>query len=131
MTAKEQGREGGTSFPSKPDTQTKTARPTSVGPHHRTRDQEDPGNPGIRPEEGYRAEIARNAEATTGQPAGKAAVVAPTPKAGRVSEGPEAAEEPEDPGRAPPVAPTPPHASTADESGAPRDAPPLRGTAKE
>lgn len=50
--------EKGRSFTGKYDTQTKTARPTSVGPHHATDKQEDPGNPGIKPEEGYRAEIA-------------------------------------------------------------------------
>lgn len=104
MPHDEKGRRGGSSGA----TDAKTARPTSVGPHHRSRDQEDPSNPGIRPEEGYGAEIARNNEAMHAAPAGNAAVVAPTPKQGRTSGEPETAEEPEDPGKAPPVAPTPP-----------------------
>ncbi len=33
---------------------TKTARPTSVGPHDRKADQEDPGNPGLSPEADYK-----------------------------------------------------------------------------
>jgi hypothetical protein len=37
---------------------TKTARPTSVGPHDVTRDQEDPANKGIDPQSGYANEIA-------------------------------------------------------------------------
>ncbi|HEV7265536.1 MAG TPA: hypothetical protein VGN83_11530 [Falsiroseomonas sp.] len=137
MAQDEKGRRGGTSRGER----SPTARPSSVGPHHRDRAQEDPGNPGIRPEEGYGAEIARNNEAAAGQPSGKAAVVAPTPKTGRNPEGPDAAEQTEDPGKAPPVAPTPPQAETADESGgteemlrqsgAPCATPPLTGTAKE
>ncbi|WP_338662044.1 hypothetical protein VQH23_17665 [Pararoseomonas sp. SCSIO 73927] len=35
-------------------TQTKTARPESVGPHHAREDQENPADPGIRPEAGYK-----------------------------------------------------------------------------
>lgn len=135
MAQDETGRRGGASMGAK------TARPSSVGPHHRTRDQEEPGNPGIRPEEGYGAEIARNNAAASRQPAGKAAVVAPTPKAGRTSGDPEPGGTAEEPDHAPTVAPTPPQAETADESGGteemlrrsgpPRDAPPLSGTAKE
>lgn len=49
----------GSSFTGKYDTETKTARPTSVGPHHARREQEDPGNPGIKPEQGYASEIAQ------------------------------------------------------------------------
>ena len=33
---------------------TKTARPASVGPHHRQADQHDPNDPGIKPEQGYK-----------------------------------------------------------------------------
>jgi hypothetical protein len=77
MAQDETGRRGGA------PTEAKTARPTSVGPHHSRRDQEDPGNPGVKPEEGYGAEIARNDAAASRQPKGKAAVVAPTPKSGR------------------------------------------------
>jgi hypothetical protein len=143
MAQDEKGRRGGTSFPFKQDLRSKTARPTSVGPHDPLHGQEDPNNPGIKPEQGYAAEIARNNEAASQQPKGKgkAAVVAPTPKAGRNPESTEAQDEPDDPGRAPPVAPTPPQAETADESGgteemlrkagAPRDAPPMRGTPEE
>jgi hypothetical protein len=79
MADAKHGKEG-TSFPFKPDLRTKTARPTSVGPHHVTRDQEDPANPGIEPEKGYAAEIARNNAAAAERPAGNAAVVAPAPK---------------------------------------------------
>ncbi len=32
---------------------TKSARPESVGPHHRAEQQEDPANPGLSPEEDY------------------------------------------------------------------------------
>jgi hypothetical protein len=69
---------GGTSFPNRPDMRTKTARPTSVGPHHPTRDQEDPSNPGITPEKGYASEIAANNDARSRGPG--AGPVAPTPK---------------------------------------------------
>jgi hypothetical protein len=93
------GREGGTSFPTPPDTHTKTARPESVGPHHRTRDQENPTNPGIKPEEGYAAEIARNREAAQAGPA--AGPVAPTPKAAKPEESGTAEEPRKDPGPAP------------------------------
>lgn len=33
---------------------TKTARPSSVGPHHSRDEQEDPGNPGLNPERDYK-----------------------------------------------------------------------------
>ena len=49
----------GSSFTGKYDTETKTARPTSVGPHHARHEQEDPDNPGIKPEQGYASEIAQ------------------------------------------------------------------------
>ena len=35
-------------------TETKTARPTSVGPHDVKVDQEDPGNPGLDPTRAYK-----------------------------------------------------------------------------
>lgn len=104
------GRKGGTSFPNKPDTRTKTARPESVGPHHRSRDQENPADPGIKPEEGYGAEIARNRDAADQAP-GKGAVT-PSPKTETADEG-GATEE------------------MRRKSGPARDAPPLSGTAKE
>lgn len=95
------GRKGGT--------RAKTARPESVGPHHVTRDQENPADPGIDPQRDYAAEIAELNRARSAQASGP---VTPSPKA-----------------------------ETADESGAteemrdaatkPRDAPPLRGMAKE
>ncbi|WP_203070907.1 hypothetical protein [Falsiroseomonas ponticola] len=47
-----------TSFTGKYDLETKTARPKSVGPHHATRDQEDPADKGIEPGAGYANEIA-------------------------------------------------------------------------
>jgi hypothetical protein len=75
----ERGRKGGRSFVGTVDTQAKTARPTSVGPHHVTRDQEDPGNRGVTPEKGYAAEIARNNEAASKEPG--PGVVTPAPKA--------------------------------------------------
>jgi hypothetical protein len=75
----EHGRKRGRSFIGTLDTQAKTARPTSVGPHHVTRDQEDPANPGVKPEKGYAAEIARNNEAASKQPGPGA--VTPAPKA--------------------------------------------------
>ncbi|MGG5820589.1 hypothetical protein [Falsiroseomonas sp. HW251] len=87
--AEERGRKGGTSFPNKPDTQTRTARPTSVGPHHVTREQEDPANPGITPEKGYASEIAANNEATSRGPG--SGPVAPTPKAAAKTGRPEEA----------------------------------------
>lgn len=49
--------EQGKSWTGKYDTETKTARPTSVGPHHAKREQEDPSNPGIDPQKGYANEI--------------------------------------------------------------------------
>ncbi len=98
----------GTSFPFAPDLHTKTARPTNVGPHHPTRDQEDPANPGVKPEKGYAAELARNNEARAEQPGGNGPIPAPTPKAGREPKPADAPEPVDDPGRAPPVAPTPP-----------------------
>lgn len=57
------------------DTQSRTARPTSVGPHHPHADQEDPANPGIRPEEGYAQEIATVNEAAHRGAAGSKAMV--------------------------------------------------------
>jgi hypothetical protein len=75
----ERGRKRGRSFIGTVDTQAKTARPTSVGPHHVTRDQEDPANPGVTPEKGYADEIARNNEAASRQPG--PGVVTPSPKA--------------------------------------------------
>jgi hypothetical protein len=107
----EGGRKGGTSFPFSQDTRTKTARPTSVGPHHVTRDQEDPSNPGIKPEEGYGAEIARNNEAASKQPKG-GPVLAPQPKAETADESGGTEE-------------------MLKKSGPARDAPPLKGTAGE
>jgi hypothetical protein len=100
----------GTSFPFAPDLRTKTARPTSVGPHHRTQDQEDPTNPGVKPEKGYAAEIERNTAASADAPQGEGhgPITAPTPPAGREPEDADAPEPVEDPGKAPPVAPTPP-----------------------
>ena len=111
MATDERGRKGGTSFPTRPDMHGKTARPTSVGPHHVRDHQEDPGNPGIKPEQGYAAEIARNNEVAAQQPSGvgKAPVLAPDPKTGTAGES----------------------GGTEDmlrKSGPARDAPPLRGT---
>jgi hypothetical protein len=104
----ERGRKGGRSFIGSVDTQAKTARPTSVGPHHVTRDQEDPANPGVKPEKGYGAEIARNNEAASKQPG--PGTVTPSPKSETVDEsgGTE---------------------QMRDEAG--RSAPPLSGTARE
>jgi hypothetical protein len=106
MAQDEKGRRGGTSK----GESSPTARPSSVGPHHRDRDQEDPANPGIRPEQGYGAEIARNRDAAERAPG--QGPVSPSPKT-----------------------------ETADESGGTeemqrksgpsRDAPAIRGTAKE
>jgi hypothetical protein len=114
MASDESGRKGGRSFTGQYDTETKTARPTSVGPHHARDKQEDPSNPGIKPEEGYGAEIARNNEAAAGQPThpGKQPVQAPQPKAetGDESGGTE---------------------EMLKKSGPARDAPPLTGAAKE
>jgi hypothetical protein len=53
----ESGRKGGRSYTGKYDTETKTARPTSVGPHHARDKQEDPSNPGLNPEKEYGHEI--------------------------------------------------------------------------
>ena len=65
------GQPEGASFTGKYDTETKTARPKSVGPHHATRDQEDPADPGIDPGRGYANEIAEvnKARAAEGRPA--------------------------------------------------------------
>ncbi|WP_237215716.1 hypothetical protein [Falsiroseomonas oryziterrae] len=107
--AEEKGRKGGRSFTGKLDMRTKTARPTSVGPHHARDKQEDPSNPGIRPEEGYAAEIARNNAAASQQPGGAVAQkVKPAPD--RTAPKPE---------------------ETEATSNPPRGTPPLRGTAKE
>lgn len=108
-TREEKGRKGGRSFTGAYDTRTKTARPTSVGPHHARDRQEDPANPGIRPEDGYAAEIARNRGAAEKAPAG--GPVTPSPKAETADES-GATEE-------------------MRESAERRDAPPLRGTAEE
>jgi hypothetical protein len=63
----EDGRKGGSSYTGKYDVETKTARPKSVGPHHARHEQEDPSEPGIRPEAGYANEIAEiNAAADKG-----------------------------------------------------------------
>jgi hypothetical protein len=105
----ERGRKGGRSFTGQYDTRTKTARPESVGPHHRSRDQEDPADPGIRPEEGYGAEIARNRAAARKAPAG--GPVTPSPKTETADESGGTEE--------------------MRETAEPRDAPPLSGTAKE
>ncbi|WP_270938353.1 hypothetical protein [Falsiroseomonas oryzae] len=110
MADQDRGRKGGTSFPNRPDTRTKTARPTSVGPHDVRRDQEDPGNPGITPEQGYGAEIARNREAADAAPA--KAPVTPSPRTETADESGGTEEMLRKPGPA-------------------RDAPPLSGTAKE
>jgi hypothetical protein len=114
MASDEAGRRGGSSFTGKQDTETKSARPTSVGPHHARDKQEDPGNPGIKPEEGYSAEIARNNEAASHQPAtpGKQPVQAPQPKTETADESGGTEE-------------------LLKKSGPPRDAPPLSGTAQE
>ncbi len=106
--AEERPRKGGKSFPWGQDGRTKTARPTSVGPHHARDHQEDPANPGIRPEDGYGAEIARNNAAAAEQPTGPGArpVRAPARKPGS-----EMTEE-----------------EAKGASGPARDAPPLRGT---
>jgi len=107
----ESGRKGGSSFTGRQDTATKTARPTSVGPHHARDKQEDPANPGITPEAGYGAEIARNNEAASKQPAGRTG----------------AAQRPEAGTGEPTLTPEEMEA----KSGPPRDAPPLTGTATE
>lgn len=61
------GRKEGSSFTGKYDLEPKTARPRSVGPHHVTRDQEDPADAGIDPGTGYANEIAEvNAAAHRG-----------------------------------------------------------------
>ena len=106
--AKQGGRKGGTSFPWGQGGETKTARPTSVGPHHSRDQQEDPANPGIRPEDGYGAEIARNNEAAADQPTrpGAQPVRAPARKPGSEMTAEEAKA----------------------KSGPARDAPALRGT---
>ena len=83
MAQDESGRKGGSSFTGKQDTEAKTARPTSVGPHHARDRQEDPGNPGIRPEEGYGAEIARNDSAAAEGP--DKGPVAPSPRPRRAT----------------------------------------------
>jgi hypothetical protein len=106
---KERGGRRGRSFIGSVDTQAKTARPTSVGPHHATRDQEDPANPGVKPEKGYAAEIARNNDAASKQPG--PGVVTPAPKAETTDESGATDE-------------------MAQRAGA-RDAPPLRGEAEE
>ncbi|HZF75634.1 MAG TPA: hypothetical protein VE033_07370 [Acetobacteraceae bacterium] len=101
------------SYTGKYDTETKSARPGSVGPHHARDKQEDPSNPGIRPEEGYGAEIARNNAATEeerGRSGGQ--VVAPQPKGETADES----------------------GGTEDllkKSGPARDAPPMTGTVSE
>jgi len=101
--ADQRGRDTGRSFIGGIDTHTKTARPTSVGPHHARDHQEDPDNPGIRPEEGYAQEIETLNQARED----RAPPVAPTPdtSAGDTEKEKLAEEE-----RAPPVAPTPPEA---------------------
>jgi hypothetical protein len=111
MSDSEKGRKGGTSFPMTPDTHSKTARPTSVGPHDVRHGQEDPENPGIKPEKGYGAEIARNNEAAAKQPAGSQAATPSSKTETRDESG--GTDE------------------MLDQPGAPRDAPPLSGTAKE
>jgi len=111
MSVKESGRRGGAASGGQPGSGSKTARPTSVGPHHARDKQEDPGNPGIRPEEGYGAEIARDRDAAARQPEGHQPV-SPSPKTETADES----------------------GGTEDmlkKSGAERDAPPLTGTAKE
>lgn len=62
----------------KPDRPTKTARPGSVGPHHVTRDQENPADPGIDPQQGYAREIAELNRARSAPAKGP---VTPLPKA--------------------------------------------------
>lgn len=63
----EGGRKGGSSYTGKYDLETKSARPRSVGPHDVRHEQEDPSDPGIKPEEGYANEIAEiNAAANRG-----------------------------------------------------------------
>jgi hypothetical protein len=103
----ERGRKRGRSFIGTLDTQAKTARPTSVGPHHVTRDQEDPGNPGITPEKDYAAEIARNNDAAAQRPG--PGVVTPAPTAETAEQGG--------------------LTQDAAEKAGGRDAPPLRGSA--
>ncbi|WP_372616976.1 hypothetical protein [Falsiroseomonas sp.] len=106
MAQDEKGRKGGASTGS----EAKTARPTSVGPHHVRDKQEDPGNPGIRPEEGYGAEIARNDEAARQGPGG--GPIAPSPKTETADESGGTEE-------------------MLRKAGAPRSTPPLTGTTKE
>lgn len=44
----------GTSFTGKWGTESKTARPRSVGPHHAKHEQEDPADRGVDPERAYK-----------------------------------------------------------------------------
>ncbi len=113
MADDEAGKKGGQSYTGIYDTETKTARPESVGPHGVTRDQEDPGDKGIDPQSGYAHEIATNNESTPDQPAkGEKSIIAPQPKAetGDESGGTE---------------------EMLKKSGPARDAPPLSGRAME
>lgn len=77
----------------------KTARPESVGPHHVTRDQENPADPGIDPQRGYAQEIAELNRARSAPATGP---VTPSPKAetadesGATEEMHEAAQKPRD-----------------------------------
>ncbi len=70
MPKSDDTRPEGRSFTGQQDMRSKTARPTSVGPHHARDKQEDPANPGIRPQEGYAKEIAEVNRARAGQDAG-------------------------------------------------------------
>jgi hypothetical protein len=113
MADDETGKKGGQSYTGKYDTETKTARPGSVGPHGVTREQEDPGDKGIDPQSGYANEIETANASTPKQPAkGAEAVIAPQPKTETVDESGGTEE-------------------LLKKSGPARDAPPLSGMAQE
>lgn len=104
MATEERGRKGGQSFTGKYDTETKTARPTSVGPHHARDKQEDPANPGIKPEEGYGHEIAEVNKAAQQGSRSAEGPLAPAPKA--EGSGEKATQNPGPPRDAPPLTST-------------------------
>jgi hypothetical protein len=111
MAQKESGRRGGAPSGQKAKSGSRTARLTSVGPHDLRDHQEDPAKPGAKPEEGYGAELARNREAAARQPSGTQPV-SPSPKTETTDESGGTEE-------------------MLRESDAARDAPHMRGTAKE
>ncbi|MGG5810224.1 hypothetical protein [Falsiroseomonas sp. CW058] len=108
----ESGRKGGSSFTGKYDTETKTARPTSVGPHHARHEQEDPANKGIDPQSGYANEIAEGNRAAGAGEHRASGPVQIQPKAETTDESGGTEE-------------------MLRKSGPARDAPPLSGMAKE